>query len=70
MSYQDRFSLQDYLSRGIAGDDDIWIVELKPMRESDYIRLPYIHDKNEKSLRLMFSECPLYYRLPGYFGIN
>jgi hypothetical protein len=52
MSDQDRFSLQDYFLRSIAGDDDIPIVELKPMRESDYIWLPYIHDINEKCLRL------------------
>ena len=51
-SDQDRFSLQDYLSRGIAGDDGITSVELKPMRESDYIRLPYNQDINERSLRL------------------
>ena len=52
MSDQDRYSLQDYLSGGITGDDDIPIVELKPMKESDYARLPHNHDIKEKSLRL------------------
>ena len=51
-SDQDRFSLEDYLSRVIAGDDGVTSVELKPMRESEYIGLPYNYDINERSLQL------------------
>ena len=35
-----------------AGDDGITSVELKHMRESEYIQLPYNQDINERSMRL------------------
>ena len=37
---QGRFALLNYLSRSIASDDNISMVELKPVKKSEYIRLP------------------------------
>ena len=49
-----QFSLENYLSRGVACDDDYPVIDLKPMRSSTFIRLPqgFLSPVSDPCLRL------------------
>ena len=54
MSELKRFSLENYLSRGVARDEDCPVIDLKHMRSSTFIRSPqrFMSPASDPCLRL------------------